>query len=228
MAQAQAQAPDCASGRAAPWSDGAASSGLPRLLPLALGVVAALGTLWLWQRAQAEPGSAIGTAGGEQAGPPAVPVRSVPSVDLNRYQGTWYEVARLPMAFQAGCADQPTASYRLEGERVAVLNRCSGAKGEAREALGVAKVVPNSGNAQLKLSFAPAWLRWLPMVWADYWVLALDAEYQVALVGTPSREYLWVLARQPQISQGALQALTRRAKAMGFPTHRLQYAGAAH
>jgi len=206
---------------------GLAAAGVPRLLPLALGAAAALGTLWLWQRqGRAETPASAGAASGEPSSPPAIAVRSVPSVDLKRYQGTWYEVARLPLAFEASCVGQPTANYRLEGERVAVLNRCAGANGELREALGVARVVPGTGNAQLKVSFAPGWLRWLPMVWADYWVLELDADYQVALIGTPSRDHLWVLARQPQVSQAALQALTRRAKAMGFATHQLQYATA--
>jgi apolipoprotein D and lipocalin family protein len=85
----------------------------------------------------------------------------------------------------------------------------------------VARVVPVQGQpgaGRLEVSFAPHWLSWVPLVWGDYWIMQLDADYQVALVGTPDRKYLWVLSRSPQMDPARLTALLDYASATGFDT----------
>jgi apolipoprotein D and lipocalin family protein len=148
-------------------------------------------------------------------------LRTVPHVDLQRYAGTWYEIARLPEPNEEACRDQPRATYTPRGNELEVLNRCRDAQGHERRVRGVATVVPGSGNARLKVTFAPAVLHWLPMVWADYWILYVDAGYSVALVGNPARDRLWLLARQPSLEPGALRAVVDIARVQGFPTDQL-------
>jgi apolipoprotein D and lipocalin family protein len=74
----------------------------------------------------------------------------------------------------------------------------------------------------LKVRFAPAFLTWLPFVWADYWVLALDPAYRHAAVGTPDRDYLWILSRTPQMDPDDYEAVLGRVAAMGFDVARLE------
>jgi apolipoprotein D and lipocalin family protein len=74
----------------------------------------------------------------------------------------------------------------------------------------------------LKVRFAPGFLTWLPFVWADYWVLSLDDAYTVAAVGTPDRDYLWILSRTPQLDDGRYQAVVARVAAMGYPVDELE------
>lgn len=156
-------------------------------------------------------------------GPPAPPLAAMPQVDLARYAGTWHEIARLPEPFEAACTDQPSATYELHGTRLAVINRCR-KHGRLEEVHGEGRVVPGSGGAKLEISLWPQALRWLPMAWAKYWILYVDPAYQVALVGHPSRRFLWVLARTPVLSTPQLDALLEFAEQRGFPIERLVYA----
>lgn len=154
----------------------------------------------------------------------AAPLPTVARVDLDRYRGTWYEIAKLPNVFQRQCLGDVSATYRpLEGGGVEVLNRCrTSASGEPRfdSANGVAKAVDPS-NARLRVSFLPAALRWLPVGWGDYQVIELDPEYRWVMVGEPRREYLWVLSRTPALPPGVYESLTKRAAELGFPVNRL-------
>ena len=150
-----------------------------------------------------------------------VALRTAPHVDLRRYAGTWYEIARLPEPHEEACRDQPRATYTPRGQFVEVLNRCRDAHGEERRARGLATVQPGSGNARLKVTFAPPLLHWLPLVWADYWILYVDRDYSVALVGNPARDRLWLLARQPTLEPAALRAVVDIARVQGFPTDQL-------
>ena len=72
------------------------------------------------------------------------------------------------------------------------------------------------------MRFAPRWLSWLPMVWGDYWVIALDPDYQWAMVGTPGRDYLWILSRAPQLEAQTYAELVERARRMGYPVEKLR------
>ncbi|WP_201557912.1 lipocalin family protein [Psychrobacter sp. 72-O-c] len=142
---------------------------------------------------------------------------TVDSVDLEQYAGTWYEIGRLPMYFQRKCASDVTATYtgKTDGSGITVLNKCSGENGTAITAEGLAKPADNTGS-KLKVSFLPSWIRWLPVGRADYWVLARDADYKTALVGTPDKKYLWLLARSPNITQQTYAKYREIAQQQGY------------
>lgn len=149
---------------------------------------------------------------------------TVPGVDLERYAGRWYEVARLPNRFQDQCAGDVVVHYtRRPDGRLDVLNTCRTARGTRDEARGVARVVSTDGsNSKLKVRFAPAYLSWLPAVWGDYWILELAPDYTHALVGDPGREYLWVLSRTPTVDAELYEILKQKAAAKGFDVTRLR------
>jgi apolipoprotein D and lipocalin family protein len=145
------------------------------------------------------------------------PVRTVPAVDLNRYLGDWFEIARLPNRFQADCAGDVRATYALAAEgRLSVTNRCRRQDGTVVEATGMAKVVDAESSARLKVRFAPAFLAFLPIVWGDYWILGLADDYSWALVGSPDRKYLWVLSRTPSMDPTSYAKAVAVAKVNGF------------
>ena len=129
---------------------------------------------------------------------PSPPPRPVERVDLEQYTGLWHQVALVPNRFQSQCARETTARYSLRSDgKVDVVNRCVTEDGEIDEARGVARVVDPDSNAKLEVSFFSI-LGWRP-VWGDYWILGLDEEYRWAVVGTPDREYGWVLSRTPTL-----------------------------
>jgi apolipoprotein D and lipocalin family protein len=144
------------------------------------------------------------------------PVRTVPFVDLDRYVGDWFEIARVPNRFQRQCVGDVRASYarRADG-RIDVVNRCRTADGQT-EARGVARLVDEQSQAKLEVRFAPAWLSWLPPVWGDYWVIGLASDYSWAVVGDPDREYLWILARTPRLEAESISAARAAARDNGF------------
>lgn len=147
----------------------------------------------------------------------------VDELDLERYQGRWYEIARLPNRFQARCRSDVSARYELLADgRVAVTNRCRKADGSLTEAGGIARRADADGPAAaLEVRFAPRWLSFLPFVWGDYRVLALGDDYDYAMVGSDDRQYLWILARRPRIAHATLDRLVERARALGFEVDRL-------
>ena len=149
------------------------------------------------------------------------PVRTVPRVDLERYAGDWFEIARFPNRFQRSCTGDVRASYarRADGQ-IDVVNRCRTAKGRT-EARGLARIADTQSGAKLKVRFAPAWLSWLPAVWGDYWVIGLAPDYSWAVVGDPGREYLWILSRTPSLDADALAAARAAARDNGFDVDRL-------
>jgi apolipoprotein D and lipocalin family protein len=157
------------------------------------------------------------------------PLQVVAPVDLERYAGLWHEQARLPNRFQRQCAGPATAEYTLLGDgRMEVRNRCILEDGSFEEAVGVARVAPVAGQpgaGRLEVRFAPEWLSWLPAVWGDYWILKLDRDYQVALVGTPDRKYLWVLSRAPRLDDAALDAELDYARSLGFDIDKVELTG---
>lgn len=150
------------------------------------------------------------------------PVGTVDAVDLDRYVGRWFEIARFPNRFQRGCAGDVTASYtrRADG-RIDVVNRCRAGDGRVTEASGIARVVDPRTSAKLKVRFAPAWLSFLPWVWGDYWIVGLAQDYSWAVVGSPNRDYLWILARTPALEATDYAAALATARASGFDVDRL-------
>lgn len=154
-------------------------------------------------------------------GQPA-PVRTVEAVDIERYLGDWFEIARFPNKFQKECAGDVVASYaRRPDGRISVVNRCRISDGGRTEAEGVARVVDTATFSKLKVRFAPAWLSFLPMVWGDYWIIGLAADYSWAVVASPDREFLWILSRTPQMDEGRYAAALAAATANAFDVARL-------
>jgi apolipoprotein D and lipocalin family protein len=150
-------------------------------------------------------------------------VRTIAALDVPRYMGTWYEIAKFPNRFQTKCAANTRAQYLAQADgSVQVLNSCATADGSTIDALGKAHQVGPSTSPKLQVRFAPAWLSWLSAVWGDYWVIDLDADYQLAAVSDASREYLWVLSRTPQVNAKAYDALLDRLKAQHFDVQKLE------
>ncbi len=148
---------------------------------------------------------------------------TVARVDLDRYAGRWYEIARYPNRFQKRCTGDVVARYTLEADgTIGVDNGCRDGRGGERRAHGVARNVSTDGsNSKLKVRFAPRVLAWLPFVWANYWILALADDYSYAVVGTPDREYLWILSRSPALPEAVFEDLERRVAAQGYDPARL-------
>jgi apolipoprotein D and lipocalin family protein len=120
------------------------------------------------------------------------PVTTVKAVDLERYVGLWYEIAKIPNRFQKQCVSGTTAEYTLrEDGRITVVNQCVKKDGEVDDAEGIAKVVDTTTNTKLKVSF----------------VIGLDANYEWAIVGTPDRKYGWVLARTPSLDENTMETI---------------------
>jgi apolipoprotein D and lipocalin family protein len=145
------------------------------------------------------------------------PLQTVQRVDVQRYLGTWYEIASFPQSFQKGCTGT-TATYSLrEDGDLDVLNRCRDGSldGEERSAHGRARILDRSTNAKLEVSFFRPF-------WGDYWVIDLGADYEYAVVGHPSRDYLWILSRTPTLDPERYEAIVQRLKAQGYETQRLQ------
>jgi apolipoprotein D and lipocalin family protein len=163
--------------------------------------------------------SALQTAIAEAQTPQAV--RTVPVVDLDRYAGEWFEIARFPNRFQRECVGDVRATYtRRPDGRVDVVNRCRTADGST-EARGIARVVDEHSFARLQVRFAPAWLSFLPVVWGNYWIIGLAPDYSWAVVGVPGRDYLWVLARTSRLDDVPTAAALAAARNNGFDVKRL-------
>jgi apolipoprotein D and lipocalin family protein len=144
-------------------------------------------------------------------------------VDLARYAGRWYEIARLPNRFQEKCAGDVAATYTLRPDgRVRVVNECRRWEGGLTRAEGVARRADEKGPAsRLKVRFAPAFLSFLPQVWGDYWIVELHPDYRHAVVGDPSRRFLWILSRSPLMDAATYESLVAAAGRRGFDTERL-------
>jgi len=142
-------------------------------------------------------------------------LQSVNSVDLNRYTGVWYEIAKYPNRFQRDCDRDTTATYSLmENGKVKVLNVCFNKEGKEKRAEGSAKVVDEVTHAKLKVTF------FWPF-YGDYWIIDLDKDYQYAVVGEPSRNYLWILSRTPQMDDTLYQSVLKNITNAGYDISKL-------
>ena len=134
------------------------------------------------------------------------PPTTVKYVDLKKYVGLWYEVAKIPNSFQDQCIKNTTAKYTLtEDGEIKVTNSCIDKDGEIDDASGVVRIVDKKSNAKLEVSFV-SFLGWRPF-WGDYWIIGLDKNYQWAVVGTPGRKYGWVLSRTPSLPDETMQEI---------------------
>lgn len=162
------------------------------------------------------------SAGASAAQPAARPLVPIAALDVPRYMGIWYEIAKFPNRFQKKCAGFTTATYSaIPGGKVQVVNRCRTDSGETIEAIGLARQIGNANSPKLKVRFAPAFLSFLPMVWGDYWVVDLDPNYQLAAVSEAKREYLWILSRTPKVDKPTYDALVVRLAAQGLDVSKL-------
>jgi apolipoprotein D and lipocalin family protein len=144
------------------------------------------------------------------------PLTVVDSVDLQRYLGKWYEIASYPAWFQKGCAGS-TAEYSLLPDgKIQVVNRCrkDSLDGPLKESKGKAEVADTATNAKLKV-----WFFW-PFK-GNYWIIDLSPDYQWAVVGEPSRKYLWILSRTPTLDKGVYQGILGRLPQKGYDPDRL-------
>lgn len=142
-------------------------------------------------------------------------LKTVSSVDLSKYAGRWYEIARLPARFQKDCDSDVSAMYTLRADgKVKVLNQCRKASGQMKNADGTAKIVDKTTNARLKVTF------FWPF-YGDYWILELGDRYEYAVVGEPGRKYLWILSRSPRMDENLYQSLLVKIAAQGFDTSKL-------
>ena len=154
----------------------------------------------------------------------ATPLSTEPHFDRAAYLGRWYQIALIPNRFQAQCVGDTSADYSALPENLLqVTNRCS-TEGGQQQAIGVARPHREHPDnpAILQVRFAPAWLSFLPFVWGDYWVIQTLGHYDAALVGSPDRRYLWILARTPTLDDAHYAALVATAKAQGFDVSQLR------
>ena len=160
------------------------------------------------------------------AGPAALDPSRVPPtvarVELARYQGTWYEIARLPMWFQRNCLRSQATYGILEAGEVSVLNECDTA-GSGKESIrGRARVVEAKTNAKLEVRFDNWFAVFIPpQPQGNYWILYLDGDYRTVIVGTPDRNNLWIMARTPAIDEARYNELVGIASSLGFETDKL-------
>lgn len=150
-------------------------------------------------------------------------VKAITSLEVPRYQGTWYEIAKFPNWFQKKCISNTKATYTAKPDgNLRVLNSCKTASGETSEAEGLARQIGAKDSPKLEVRFAPAWLSFLPLVWGDYWVIDLDPQYQLAVVSDPRREYLWVLSRTPQLDPKVYEEVLSRLQQQQFDIQKLE------
>jgi apolipoprotein D and lipocalin family protein len=141
--------------------------------------------------------------------------KTVDYVDLKKYVGLWYEIAKIPNRFQSQCVKGTTAKYTLnENGEIDVINSCIDEDNETDDANGLARVVDKKTNAKLEVSFV-SFFGWRPF-WGDYWIIGLDENYQWAIVGTPNRKYGWILSRTPKLEAEILDKIFSILKEQGY------------
>ena len=151
------------------------------------------------------------------------PLMPIPSLNVARYKGSWYEIAKYPNFFQRKCASNTVAQYSPQPDgTVRVFNKCVNEEGKTIDALGQARQIGGGTSPKLEVRFAPAWLSFLPFIWGDYWVIDIDADYQLVAVSEPKREYLWILSRTPEVNAKAYDELLSRLVKSGFDLKKLE------
>ncbi len=142
------------------------------------------------------------------------PLQTVQKVDINRYLGTWYEIARYEHFFEKDCKNVSANYSMLDEQTIKVVNRCTNMlTNEKKEAIGRAYATDDT-NSKLKVSFFRPF-------YGDYWVMILDENYDYVVVGTPSREYLWILCRKPILDEKIKNEILQKLPTLGFDTSKL-------
>ena len=140
---------------------------------------------------------------------------TVAHVDLQRYVGRWFEIARYPNRFQKNCVADTMADYSIRKDgKIEVLNSCKQSNQEVKTARGTARVVDKRSNAKLKVTF------FWPF-FGNYWIIDLDPDYRYAVIGEPDRKYLWILSRTPSLDEQTYSAILGKIRAAGYEPERL-------
>lgn len=144
-------------------------------------------------------------------------LKTVDSVDLDRYLGTWYEIASYPAWFQRNCTAVKAVYARRDDGLISVVNSCRKhtLDGKLKKADGKARIVNPENNARLKVSFFGPF-------WGPYWIIDLDADYGWAVVGVPNRKYLWILSRTPEMDGKTYAGILERLVDQGYDPNRLE------
>lgn len=145
------------------------------------------------------------------------PLQTVTKVDLERYLGKWYDIASFPQPFQIGCVATTAEYSRRADGLIEVVNRCRKGALDGPEAVarGRARVVDEATNAKLEVSFFGPF-------WGKYWIIELGADYEYAVVGHPSRDYLWILSRTPTMDSDRYAGILARLMGHGYDITRLR------
>lgn len=146
-------------------------------------------------------------------------VQTVKHVDIERYLGTWYEIASIPQRFQKKCASHVKAEYSFaEKGQIKVVNSCKTKDGEIKKAEARAKPIDgDDSNSKLKVTFVK-FIGWIYLFGGNYWIIDLADDYSYAVVGDPTREYAWILSRTRGISSSDLEAAVRSLEVNGYDT----------
>lgn len=146
----------------------------------------------------------------------SLPLATAPSIELDRYTGTWYEIARYENRFEIGCVGA-TANYTVEDDHIAVTNSCYDQTGKmSAQAHGKAYTVENSQNTKLRVSF------FWPF-YGDYWVIKLSDNYRYSVVGEPTRKYLWILSRTPVLNDADRSEILSELPKFGYDANKLYW-----
>lgn len=145
-------------------------------------------------------------------------------VDVRRFAGTWYELARLPDESQTSCATDMVERYELRRDgTLDVTNSCLTPTGKVETEVGRAWTVPADRGVPplLKVSYMPRWLQWLPLRQGEFAVVMLDPSYRYAVLSEPQHQHLWLLSRSPTLPADQLGRIVDRLTAQGYPTRQL-------
>jgi apolipoprotein D and lipocalin family protein len=153
----------------------------------------------------------------------ATEVKPVDYVEVERYLGKWYEIASFPQRFQKGCT-ATTATYTLiKPGKLGVLNECRlhTPDGKLKSGKAFAWVMDEESNAKLRVQFFLRHIR-IGLFQGDYWIIDLDEDYQWAVVGEPTKKYLWILSRQNKLDSEVYEGILKRLNALGYDLSKLK------
>lgn len=147
---------------------------------------------------------------------------TVESVDLKRFAGNWFEIARYETPLQADCSSAKITIKLLKKNKLDMLHACHDKfTGETVHAQGIAEVENKKTNAKLKVSYMPLFQKW-GMFGGSIWIIGLDPEYQHAILGHPTHKHFWILSRTPEVSPEKYEELVAMAKAQGYKPKLIQ------
>ncbi len=148
---------------------------------------------------------------------------SAAHVDLDRFVGSWYEIACLPDRQDRQRVSDARVTYARTDEGLRLLSLGRRANGNIKRSTGRARLADDATQARFKISYSHASLDALPFVWSDYTIIDVADDYSTAIVGAANRKHLWLLSRQPTVSDAAQQDFLNKARAQGFDTSALAY-----